>query len=205
MVQIASGTDVPDAPSGFRAYSRSAAMSINIVTSFSYVAETIIQAGKKRIAITSVPVVTNPKTRESRLFNSMFEHIRKSTVAIIRSYTMYEPFKIFLATGSAVFAIGTIPWIWFVGLSVLAGEPLGGHLQSLVFGGVFMIMGFLFITVGLVADLLAINRKLIEDALYRLKKMEFDHQKELKDKITKVEVQLPKKLDRKKVPEPATT
>jgi hypothetical protein len=100
VVNLASATNLPDAPSGFRAYSRYAAMSINVLTDFSYAMETIIHAGRKRLAITHVPVDTNPKTRESRLFNNMFQHMAKSGAAIIRSYTMYKPLKVFLLSGA---------------------------------------------------------------------------------------------------------
>jgi glycosyltransferase involved in cell wall biosynthesis len=172
-VRTASGTSIPDAPSGFRAYSREAAMAINIVTDFSYVIETIVQAGKKRIAITHIPIITNAKTRESRLFKNIFQHIRKSGVALIRSYTMHDPFKIFLASGSIVFLLGLLPYVRFALLSVLFGELLAGHIQSLILGAVFMILGFMFIVIGLIADLLSINRKLIEDALYRIKRIEY--------------------------------
>lgn len=175
LVRVASGTNVPDAPSGFRAYSRHAAMSINIVTTFSYVTETIIQAGKKRLAITEVKIRTNPKTRESRLFKSTFEHVRKSTVAIFRSYAMYEPMRIFLVSGALVFLIGMIPYFRYMGMMIFWGEALGGHIQSLIFGAVFLILGFMLMVMGIMADLLGINRKLLEDSLYRLKKIEYDH------------------------------
>lgn len=172
VVRNLSGTRIKDAPSGFRAYSREAAMSLNIVTTFSYVMETIIQAGKKRIAITTVPVRTNPVTRKSRLFKNIPQHVYHSGIAIVRSYTMYEPFKLFLGAGVVVFFIGTIPYFYFGFLSLVYGDFIGGHIQSLVFGGVFMILGALFIMIGVIADLLSINRKLIEDALFKLKRME---------------------------------
>jgi glycosyltransferase involved in cell wall biosynthesis len=175
VVRAASGTEIPDAPSGFRAYSKEAAMSMNIVTDFSYVIETIVQAGKKRIPITHVPVVTNAKTRESRLFKNIGQHIKKSGVALIRSYAMHEPFKVFFASGSIIFGVGLIPWITFAVLSLVARSPMSGHLQSLIFGGVFMMLGFMLGIIGLIADLLAINRKLIEDTLYRIKKIEYDY------------------------------
>jgi hypothetical protein len=164
---------VEDAPSGFRAYSREAAMRINVITDFSYTMETIIQAGKKRIAITHVPVTTNAKTRESRFFKNIFQHMRKSGVAIIRSYAMYEAFRIFFLGGVLIFLIGVIPYARFGGMWLVAGEPLGGHLQSLIFGAVFMILGALVVFLGIVADLLSINRKLLEDVLHRLKRMEY--------------------------------
>jgi glycosyltransferase involved in cell wall biosynthesis len=179
VVRAASGTTIPDAPSGFRAYSKHAAMSINIVTDFSYVIETIVQAGKKRIPITHIPIVTNAKTRESRLFKNIFQHIRKSSVALIRSYTMHEPFKVFLASGLLVFCIGAIPYVTFAYQSIMMGSPMSGHIQSLIFGGVFMILGFMLVIIGLIADLLAINRKLIEDALFRIKYLQYDRVSDL--------------------------
>lgn len=174
VVNLASGTDIPDAPSGFRAYSRNAAMNINIVTDFSYCMETIISAGRKRIAITHVPVTTNPKTRESRLFNNVFQHMAKSMQAIMRSYTMYRPFKIFLLSGLVGMIVGLIPLVRFVVLRILFHDPLSSHLQSMLFGAVLFFLGVMFIVVGIVADLLAINRKLLEDNLYRLKRLEYD-------------------------------
>ncbi len=175
LVRAASGTNIADAPSGFRAYSRGAAKSINIVTTFSYVTETIIQAGKKRLSITHVKIRTNPKTRESRLFKNTFEHVRKSSVAIFRSYAMYEPMKIFLISGIVVFLIGLFPYINFLRMMVAWGEPVGGHLQSLLAGAVFILLGFMLGTMGIMADLMGINRKLLEDTLYRLKEIEYEH------------------------------
>jgi glycosyltransferase involved in cell wall biosynthesis len=175
VVNLASGTDIPDAPSGFRAYSRNAAMHLNIITDFSYCMETIISAGRKRLAITHVPVKTNPKTRESRLFKNIFQHMAKSGSAIIRSYTMYRPLKIFLASAALSMAIGFIPYLRFVYLMIAhGGEPVAGHLQSLIFGAVFIMLGVMFLVIGIVADLLSINRRLHEDTLYRLKRLEYD-------------------------------
>jgi glycosyltransferase involved in cell wall biosynthesis len=173
VVNMAADTNLPDAPSGFRAYSREAAMSMNIITDFSYAMESIIHAGRKRIAITHVPVKTNPKTRESRLFKNMGQHILKSGAAIIRSYTMYHPFRVFMISGAASVVVGLIPFIRFLFLAISRGEAINGHLQSLIFGMVFMVLGVMFIVMGMVADLLATNRKLIEDALYRIKKIEY--------------------------------
>ncbi|MDB5178653.1 MAG: hypothetical protein JWN01_596 [Patescibacteria group bacterium] len=173
VVRWASHTNVPDAPCGFRAYSREAALSTNIITTFSYTMETIIQAGHKRLAVTHVAIPQRPKTRESRLFTGIGQHISRSAVAILRSYTMYQPFKVFLLSGFLVFLIGTIPY-WLVLYRVFA-EPynVGGHVQSLILGAVFMILGIMFVMIGIVADLLSINRKLLEDTLYRLKKIEY--------------------------------
>lgn len=191
LVRMASGTNIADAPSGFRAYSKSAAKSINIVTSFSYVTETIIQAGKKRLAITHVAVGTNPKTRESRLFKSTFEHVRKSTVAIFRSYAMYEPLRFFLTLGGVIIFLGLLPYLRMLFLMLVMGELISGHLQSLLAGAVLMIVGFLLGVIGILADLIGINRKLAEDALYRLKEIEYDYFLQIKNPT-------PKKTSRKK-------
>jgi len=173
VVRAASGTNIPDAPSGFRAYSREALLHLNIVTRFSYVTETIIQAGKRSIAITHIPVSTNPKTRESRLFKNMWQHVFESGKSIIRIYSMYESLRIFLAIGAALFIVGTAGigrWLWF-----FVTEPEGtGHVQSLIISAVLVIVGFQIGLIGLLSDLIAINRKLIEDALYRLKKIEHE-------------------------------
>lgn len=176
VVNKAGSTDIPDAPSGFRAYSRNAAMHINIVTDFSYCMETIISAGRKRIAITHVAITTNPKTRESRLFKNMFQHMARSGEAIIRSYTMYRPFRIFLVTGFIALGIGAIPYMRFLILMVAAGATISGHLQSLVFGAVFAMFGVMLIVTGIIADLLATIRRLHEDTLVRLKRLEYDRE-----------------------------
>lgn len=163
VVNVAAGTDIPDAPSGFRAYSREAIIKLNTVTRFSYTMETIIQAGNKRLAITSIPVKTNPKTRESRLFNSMFEHVLKSGLAIFRAYAMYKPYVIFVSLGSFLLAMGLIPflrYLWF-----LSQSQHGNHLQSLLVGTVLLMGAFLSFVLGVLADLTRINRILIEDQL----------------------------------------
>lgn len=174
MVRVLSGVDVPDAPSGFRAYSRKAAMQMNIVTTFSYVIETIIQAGQKRIAVTHVTVATNPKTRESRLFKNMFDHIRRSTVTMFRVYVMYSPCRLFFSIGGALMFLGAIPLIRIVYLMISQGDLITGHVQSLLLGSMLFIVGVVVFCIGIVADLLAINRKILEETLYRVKKKEYD-------------------------------
>ncbi|HSW80556.1 MAG TPA: glycosyltransferase family 2 protein, partial [Candidatus Saccharimonadales bacterium] len=120
IVNKAAGTEIPDAPSGFRAYSKNALIRLNIITQFSYTMETIIQAGNKRIAITSIPVKTNPKTRESRLFNNMWEHVFKSMSAIVRAYIMYKPYMVFATIGYTLLLLGLIPFVrYFVLYNVL--------------------------------------------------------------------------------------
>ncbi len=172
VVRAASGTKIPDAPSGFRAYSREAVLNLNIVTYFSYVTETIIQAGKRRIAITHVPVETNPKTRESRLFKNMWQHIFESGKSIVRVYSMYEALKIFMTAGIVLFVVGSLGIGRFI--FYYFTQPGSGHVQSLIISAVLVIVGFQIGLIGLLSDLIAINRKLIEDALYRLKKIELN-------------------------------
>lgn len=167
IVNKAAGTEIPDAVSGFRAYSRQAAMELNVVTEFSYCTETIIQAGHKRLAITSVPVETNAKTRESRLFKNMRQHIFQSMLTIIRVYLMYKPFKVFVSTGLVLALLGALPFLRFLVLFIAAGDPVSGHLQSLIAGTVLIILGMLSVALGFIGELIAINRKLAEDQLYR--------------------------------------
>jgi glycosyltransferase involved in cell wall biosynthesis len=174
VVRMASSTDIKDAPCGFRAFSREAAMEMNLVTSFSYTLETIIQAGHKKIAATNVDIPPNINTRRSRLFKSIWQYVRRSAVAIIRSYAMQRPFSIFFASGVVVGLIGTIPYFRIVYLMLSQHEPVTGHIQSLILGAVFIILGVMFILIGIIADLLNINRKLTEDILYRMKKLELD-------------------------------
>lgn len=178
VVNIAAGTNIPDAPSGFRAYSREAIIKLNTVTRFSYTMETIIQAGNKRLAITSVPIKTNPKTRESRLFKSLPEHVLKSALAIFRAYAMYKPYMIFVSLGGFLLALGLVPflrYLWF-----LTQGQHGSHLQSLIVGAVLLMGAFMSFVLGVLADLTRINRILIEDQLELAKRAHLKT-KELKD------------------------
>jgi glycosyltransferase involved in cell wall biosynthesis len=171
IVNMAAGTDLPDAASGFRAYSRESLMLLNTITRFSYCMETIIQAGNKKLKIASIPVVTNAKTRESRLFKSMRQHVMKSAGAIVRAYIMYKPYVIFSALAVLFGIIGAFPFARWAALQFTA-RP-GGHLQSLLLGAVFLIMAFLSVILGIVADLIRTNRMLIEDTLEHTKKLRF--------------------------------
>lgn len=171
VVRQVSGTKIPDATSGFRAYSREAALRIQVLTDFTYTLETIISAGKKRMAIHHIPVRTNPQTRESRLFHNMGDYIKKSVVTIIRIYTHYEPLKIFFYIGSVAFGIGVIIGIRFLYYYFFGNSQ--GHIQSLILAAVLLIVGFQIILIGLVSDLIFGNRKILEEILYRLKKSEF--------------------------------
>jgi glycosyltransferase involved in cell wall biosynthesis len=165
-----SGTSVPDATSGFRAMSREAALRMNVLSRFTYTLETIIQAGKKNLAIAHVPVATNPKLRESRLFSGNWSYIKKSLATIVRIYTMYEPLKMFSYIGALVFGLGVLLGIRFLYYFIVVGGA--GHIQSLILAAVFLILGFQIFIMGLVADLIGSNRQLIENVLYRLRKIE---------------------------------
>ena len=170
-VRKLSGVDVPDAPSGFRAYSREAALSLNIITGFSYVLETIIQATEKGLSITSVPIVTNPKTRESRLFSNIYEHILRSGGALLRVYAMYKPLKVFSYISMVFLGLGFILIARYGYFFFFVPGGRSGHVQSLIAAVILLVIGFQVFTLGLVADLIAINRKLLEDALLKTKKM----------------------------------
>lgn len=172
VVRLASNTAVPDAASGFRAYSREAALRLNVISRFSYCTETIIQAGKRKIKVTHVPIDTNPKTRESRLFKSTGEHVAESAKTIVRTYAMYEALKIFISIGGLLALVGIGGIGRFVYFYIARPSEATGHIQSLVISGALLAVGFQVVLIGLVADLISINRKLIEDALYRIKKIE---------------------------------
>ncbi|MBO4374704.1 MAG: glycosyltransferase family 2 protein [Lachnospiraceae bacterium] len=170
VVRKASATDIPDAPSGFRAFSRDAALHINVVNSYTYTLETIVQAGRNRMAITSVPVRTNPELRKSRLFHSMGGYIKKSMLTIIRAFMMYKPLVFFLICGSIPFLIGAVMIIRFL---VFFAQGNGmGHIQSLVVASMLVMMGFMTFILGLQADIIAANRKLLEDVQFRIRRME---------------------------------
>ena len=174
VLNTAAGTKVADAPSGFRAYSREAAIRLNVITRFSYTMETIIQAGNKQLVIASIPVETNPKTRESRLFKNSWEHIRKSGSAIIRAYIMYKPYVVFMSLGALLLVLGLVPfarWLYFLHYDRAHGIR---HIQSLLAGCVLLVASFISFTLGIVADLIRINRVLIEESLEHTKRMRFD-------------------------------
>ena len=172
IVNRVAGTEVPDATSGFRAYSRDSLMLLNTITRFSYCLETIIQAGNKRLEIMSIPVGTNPKTRESRLFSSVSQHVRFSAGAIIRGYIMYKPYALFTFLASTLAIMGLVPFVRYAYLLAVEERP-GNHLQSLLIGTILLIMAFLSVISGIVSDLIRTNRTLIEDTLEHTKKMRF--------------------------------
>nr|MBA2258446.1 glycosyltransferase family 2 protein [Acidobacteriota bacterium] len=170
VVRQVSDTTVPDTTSGFRAYTRDAALRMTIVSEFSYTLESIIQAGKQRMAITHVEVATNPRTRESRLFGSIFSYIKRSTATIARIYAMYEPLKVFTYIGLTLFGAGFV-----LGLRLIYFYfqfEASRHIPSAIAAALLMILGFIVIFMGLLADLNAGNRKLLEDVLYRVRSLE---------------------------------
>lgn len=173
-VRRVSHTTIPDVTSGFRAYSRDAAMRMNVISDFTYTLETIIQAGTGGMAIDYVPVQTNPELRQSRLFSSLGEYLGKSIVTIFRIYTMYRPLKVFTWIGGSIFAVGVLLVIRFLYYYfVLLHQPTG-HIQSLIIAAICLVIGFQVFMFGLLADLIAKNRKLVEDVLLRTKSMYLD-------------------------------
>ena len=172
VVRQVSGTAVPDTTSGFRAYTREAALRMTIVSDFSYTLESIIQAGKKRMAIAHIEVGTNPHTRPSRLFDSVLSYLKRSAATIVRVYAMYEPLKIFTYIGGFIFLVGLGISARFFYFYFYLRPYDTGMIQSLIFAAVLMIVGFQIILIGLLADVLSSTRKIIEDLLYRVRSME---------------------------------
>jgi len=172
VVRKASHTDIPDAPSGFRAISREAAMHINVVNDYTYTLETIVQAGREKMAITSVPVRTNEELRPSRLFKSIWGYVKKSIVTILRAYMMYKPLKSFTYLAAVPAVIGILIGCRF--LFYMAMGNSSGHVQSLILACTLIIIGFLTFMIGLVADVIASNRKILQDAQYHVRKAEYD-------------------------------
>jgi glycosyltransferase involved in cell wall biosynthesis len=171
VVRQLSGTRIPDTTSGFRAYSREAALRMNVLSKFTYTLETVIQAGKKNMAIGHVPVETNKPTRKSRLFSSIPAYVKRSIATMLRVYTLYEPLKMFWIIGSLVFGTGFVLGLRFLYFHF---TQQGGHIQSLLLAAVLMIVGFQIAMIGLLADIIGANRRLVEEVLYRIKKIELE-------------------------------
>ncbi len=170
VVRVASGTRIPDAPSGFRAYSREAALRLNVTNEYTYTLETIIQAGHNKMAMTSVPIRTNGETRPSRLFSNMWKYMQRSASVIVRSFMMYKPLYFFSVLSGIFFLLGGAIGIRFV---VYYFNGVGdGHIQSLILAAVLLMMGFQSLVLGLLGDIIAANRKILEDIQYRVRKIE---------------------------------
>ena len=172
VVRKASNTDIPDAPSGFRAYSRDAAMHLNVVNEYTYTLEQIVQAGREKMAIISVPIHTNGELRPSRLFSSMLGYVKKSMLTIIRAYVMYKPLRFFTGVGCVPFIAGMILGIRY--LVIRAGGHGQGNIQSLILCGLLITIGVLVWVMGVLADTIAANRKILEDTQYHIKRLEYD-------------------------------
>jgi glycosyltransferase involved in cell wall biosynthesis len=171
VVRRASGTTVPDTTSGFRAYNREAALQLQVVSKFTYTLESIIQAGKMLVAVEHVPIRTNPKTRESRLFPSMWAYVRRNTVSIFRIYALYEPLRVFLAAAAFFAMIGAVIWARFLYFYFFSDEP-GEHIQSLILGSTLFIVAVQLAALGVVGDILAGSRLLQQRQLERVRRVE---------------------------------
>lgn len=172
VVRKASGTDIPDAPSGFRAFSREAALRLYVVNDYTYTLETIVQAGREKMKIISVPVRTNQELRKSKLFKSVWGYVKKSMLTILRAYMMFRPLKCFTILAVPNILIGILIGIRFLCFYVQGNG--GGHVQSLILACTLIIIGFLTFTIGLLSDMIAANRKILQDILLRVKRMEYD-------------------------------
>lgn len=172
VVRKASHTDIPDAPSGFRAFSREAAMRINVINDYTYTLETIVQAGRNKMAIVSVPIRTNPELRKSRLFHSMYGYIKKSILTIFRALMMYKPLYCFTLVAAVPSTIGIAIGIRFM-IYYFAGKG-NGHTQSLMLACTLLIIGFITFVIGMLADVISANRKILEETEYLVRKMNYE-------------------------------
>ena len=181
VVRKASKTDIPDAPSGFRAYSRHTAMRLNVYNDYTYTLETIVQAGRQKMAITSVPIRTNAELRPSRLFNSMFGYIKKSILTIGRAFMMYKPLYFFSWIAGIFGVLGLVLGIRFVVFWALGSGA--GHIQSLILASMLIIIAVLAGVIGLLADVISANRKLLEEIQFELRRMDYGLGHEEKKKM----------------------
>jgi glycosyltransferase involved in cell wall biosynthesis len=171
VVRQASSTEVPDTTSGFRAYNREAAIQMAVVSKFTYTLETIIQAGKLLVAVDHVPIRTNPKTRESRLFPSMWAYVRRNAVSIFRIYSQYEPLKVFMSAAAVIGFIALVVWARFAYFYIAAGEGKG-HVQSLILGAVLFNAAMVLAALGVIGDLLAAQRTMAQRTFERVRRIE---------------------------------
>lgn len=172
VVRQLSGASVPDAVSGFRAMSRDLVMNLNIISSFSYTIETLIQASKKGYIIVAVPIGTNPVTRPSRLFKSIPRFVERSLTTMVRTYATYQPLRVFFYIGVILVAIGSVPILRFL-YYYFAGSG-AGHLQSLTIGTAILVLGGIVLMIGIIADLIAVNRQLSEVILGKIRRIELE-------------------------------
>jgi glycosyltransferase involved in cell wall biosynthesis len=178
-IQVTSGMKIPDATSGFRALTRDAALHTIVLSEFSYTLETLIQAGANRMAVEFVSVRTNPQTRPSRLMRNISHYLSHSIATLLRVYTMYRPLRVFTIFGSLMLLGGLTlggRFLYFY----LIGQG-GGHVQSLILAAILLIVGFQVLLIGLLADLIGFNRKILEEALYRIRRIELSQEENSKD------------------------
>lgn len=171
VISQAAGTPIPDATSGFRALTREAALRTLVLSDYSYTLETLIQAGARRAAIEFVPVRTNAPTRPSRLMNNLPHYLANSATTIVRAYSLYRPLRVFLTVGLLLIGVGLVYGVRFL-YFFFAGQG-GGHIQSLILVAICLTVGFQIVLIGLLADLVGSNRRLLEETLYRQRKAEF--------------------------------
>jgi glycosyltransferase involved in cell wall biosynthesis len=170
-VRRLSGLDIPDPVSGFRAYSREAALALNVVSEFSYTIESVVQASSLRFSIASVPVTTNQTTRQSRLFKSIPHFLNRQFNTLFRMYAMYRPLRVFTAIGVVLLIVGVLPILRFLYFYFFTADGTG-HIQSLILGGVLVTLGFITFVIALLADLIGWNRKLLEITLEKIRRLE---------------------------------
>jgi glycosyltransferase involved in cell wall biosynthesis len=173
VVERASGIPIPDATSGFRAYTREAALHLTVLSDYTYTLETLIQAGARRMAVVYVPIRTNPQTRQSRLISSILSFLTIQTITIIRFYIMYRPMRVFTTIGGTLTAGGVVLGLRFL-YFYFTGRGTG-NVQSLILAAILTIVGFQVCLIGLIADLVRMNRKMLEEALYRVRRMELEN------------------------------
>jgi glycosyltransferase involved in cell wall biosynthesis len=177
VVQQAAGVSIPDATSGFRALSREAALRTLVLSNYSYTLETLIQAGARQMAVEYVPVRTNPQIRPSRLMRSLPEYMTQSGLTILRTYSLYRPLRVFLGLGGLLIVGGMILGLRFLYLFITRGGYTGS-IQSLILAAILVIVGFQVCLIGLMADLIGFNRKILEEILYRMRRLELEQDQE---------------------------
>jgi glycosyltransferase involved in cell wall biosynthesis len=175
IVQRAAGVNIPDATSGFRALTREAALRTLVMSQYSYTLETLIQAGARQMVVEYVPVRTNPQTRPSRLMRSLPEYLTQSSLTIVRTYSMYRPLRIFLGLGGIMFLSGLLLGLRFL-YYFIVNNGAAGHIQSLILAAILLMVGFQVCLIGMTADLIGFNRKILEEILYRLRRLELEQE-----------------------------
>jgi glycosyltransferase involved in cell wall biosynthesis len=177
IVERAAGIPIPDATSGFRAFTREAALRLTVLSDYTYTLETLIQAGARRMAVTYVPIRTNPQTRRSRLIRNIPSFLGISAATIVRFYTMYRPLRVFTTLGGILITAGVALGVRFLVLFIVRGG-VTGNIQSLILAAVLLIVGFQVCLIGLIADAVSMNRRMVEDALYRLRRADLDREED---------------------------